>query len=395
MQIFQKHTDSIKDTAMRVLIVSLLSVLTLTASHIPASDAATNTQIRQLQSEIAQVQNDSDHKNEAKGVLGIEASSLQDAISQLQGQIDSSLARIAQLEADVNTLNAQITEAEAELVRQKATLGEIIKSMYVGGEISSIELLATSNNFSDYFDKQAYRERVQDQVTTTLDKIEKLKVELDTKRKTVQATLDEQVTLKRELDGQRAEKDRILALNQDQQNQLQSQIISNSGKLAELKKKQAEAEAALTRALSSGSYRVAEVGYVSAGQAIGSVGNTGFSSGPHLHLEVRNGGGIINPNPYIRSKPIDMPPGYISQGYGEANSIYRSGYHTGIDYATYSGAIYAIDSGTLYRGCSNQMLGTSTNSYGYVAIVEHSNGTKSVYGHMSGGPSSCNFNTYY
>lgn len=394
MIFIRKSSNIITVIAKRVLVVSLLSVFTLITSFSPAANAATNTQIQQLQNEINQVQNDSQQKKEVVGILDIEASSLSDAINKLQSQIDASLNRIAQLQGDVDSLKAQIVAAEIELARQKAILGEIIKSMYVGGDISSIELLATSKNFSDYFDKQAYREQVQEQVTTTLEKINQLKIELDTKRKTVQASLDEQVSLKAQLDEQRVEKDRILALNQDQQNQLQSQIVANTGKLAELKKKQAEAEAALTRAISSGSYRVAQVGPVSAGDAIGAVGNTGFSSGPHLHLEVRSGGGIINPNPYIRANPIDMPPGYISQEYGVYNPIYRSGYHSGIDYATFSGAIYAIDGGTLYRGCSNQMLGTSGNNYGYVAIIEHSNGTKSVYGHMSGGPSSCNYNTY-
>lgn len=73
-----------------------------------------------------------------------------------------------------------------------------------------------------------------------------------------------------------------------------------------------------------------------------------------------------------------------------------AGYHTGVDYASSSGAaIYAIDGGQMYRGCSNQMLGTRNNDYGYVAIVEHSNGIKSVYAHMSGGPAACNYNTYY
>lgn len=373
----------------------LLSVVGLGAFKIPFVRAQSQ-QIQQLQQQIDQVQNDSSQKRENQGVLGIEASSLSDAINKFQTQINTSQSRLNQLQTEVNELKQQITDAETELVKQKKILGETIKAMYVEGDITTLEMLATSKDLSEFFDKQQYRESVSSKVKITLDKVTKLKLDLNTKRATVEAAIGEQQALRGQLASQRSEKNYILSLNQNQQNKLENQIRSNSGRLAELKKKQAEAEAALARSLSSGSYRVSPAGQVSAGDAVGAIGNTGLSSGPHLHLEVRGGNGTINPGPYLKAKPVNMPPAWISQGYGVANPLYRSGYHMGIDYAGSSGsAIFAIDGGKMYRGCSNQMLGTKRNDYGYVAIVEHSNGTKSVYAHMSGGPAACNYNTYY
>lgn len=384
-----------RTASLMAISVFSITALGLTSTDIPFVNANSRQEINQLQGEIDKLNADSKDKKDTQGILSVEASSLSDAINQLQNQINASEARVAELQGEVNRLHKQIADTEAELEKQRKLLGEIIKTIYVEGDISTVEMLATSKDLSDFFDKQQYRESVQSKVKDTLDKVNKLKAELNSKKIAVQSALDEQKAASDQLASQRSEKDRVLAMNKDQQNQLEAQVKANSGKIAELRKKQIAAEAAMASAMSSGSYKTASVGPVGAGDVIGAVGSTGLSSGPHLHLEVRNGSGVqVDPSGYIQVRPVS--PSSISQGYNVYNPLYASKHHKGIDYAASSGTpIRAIDGGNMYRGCSNAMLGTRNNDYGYVAIVEHSSGVKSVYAHMSGGPGACNYNTYY
>ncbi|HEX5796800.1 MAG TPA: peptidoglycan DD-metalloendopeptidase family protein [Candidatus Saccharimonadales bacterium] len=369
-------------------LLALFLILTLSFSTAGFSLVGANN----YQKQIDALNNQNNKKKAARNVLSIEAGSLSEAINVLEEEINQKQAVINEYTAEVSRLQEEIRKAEIELKKQRGILSESIKAMYLEGDISTLEMLATSKNLSDFFDKQQYRESVQTKIKNTLDKITQLKLDMNTKKQKIEKLIAEQEALKADLVAQNNEKNQLLSLNKNQQNKLNGQIQANQKRIAKL---QAAAEAALARSLSSGSYKVASIGPVSGGDIIGSVGSTGMSTGPHLHLEARVGSGVVNPSPYINHKPVNMPPGYVSQGFGVPNSWYASGYHSGIDYAISAGSpIYAVRGGHLYRGCSNQMLGTSHNDYGYVAIVEHSNGVRTVYAHMSGGPAACNYNTF-
>lgn len=217
------------------------SMLALTALFAATAISVPFVKADRYDDQMNALRAENNEKKANQNQLGVEAASLSDAISKLQDQITTLQNGIADNQNKVTDLQAQIKVAEAELLRQRDLLGQTIRAMYLEGDISTVEMLATSKDLSDFFDKQQYRESVNNKIKTTLDNITKLKLELNTQKEGVEKLLAEQKSLQSQLASQRAEKDRVLAMNQDQQNQLDQQIKTNNSQIQSLKEQQVAA----------------------------------------------------------------------------------------------------------------------------------------------------------
>lgn len=306
------------------------------------------------------------------------ATSYEDAIEQLEDDIKDKEYELNASKNKQTELEVAIKKAQAELEKQKELLGTNIRAMYIEGDITTLEMLASSNNLSEFVDKQQYRESIKNQITSTVEKVTSLQNELKEQKTQVEEEITIQKTRRAELASNRAEQSRLLALNESEQAQFNAQTAKNKDKIKELE----EAQAALQRRLSSGSF--VSQGPVKRGDILGTVGNTGFSFGAHLHLEARNSsGGVFNPAPLITSgqwlRPVEG--GYVSQGYGVANPIYVRGWHPGIDYAGVTNRpVRAVADGDIV---SRGWVTFGTSAYGFAVVIRHYDGTFSVYGHMN------------
>ncbi len=169
---------------------------------------------------------------------------MQTTIDQLAGKINSLQKQINLYTAKIADINKQIKEKEAELAYQKETLGQSIKTMYLEGDISTIEMLASSNNLSDFLDKQEYRNAVQAKISTTVQTITTLRNQLKDQKDRVQKLLGQKKDAQDGLASQKAEKDHLLSLNESQQAKINAQIQANYGKIVNLRNAQQAALAA-------------------------------------------------------------------------------------------------------------------------------------------------------
>lgn len=195
-------------------------------------------QIRALQSQNAA-------KQSSLQQLLNEAASFQDAVNRLNGQIGQLQAQIDANQAEQAELQRQIDAAQAELDRQRSILGADVKAMYTDGTPTTLEMLASSQSLSDFVDKEEYRNAVQDKIQDTLKKITKLQNELKEKKVGVERLLAEQRGQRQQLDDSRAQVASLLAYNQQQQNDFNSQIKDNNKKISDLRRQQVIANLAL------------------------------------------------------------------------------------------------------------------------------------------------------
>lgn len=220
-------------------------LLVLTFSFLIGSFGATRViHAQSLQEQIAALQQENRNNRAAVRELIAEATSYQHAIEQLQAQIDQLQGQINQNESQKKELEKQIEEHERELNKQRKVLGENIKAMYVSGEMSTIEMLATSKDLSEFVDKETYRNAVQRKIQETMAKITKLQNELNEKKKQIEVLLDSLQKQRSVLDASRAEQANLLAMNRQQQEEFNNRTKANQAKIDELNRRIAAQRAA-------------------------------------------------------------------------------------------------------------------------------------------------------
>lgn len=232
------HSHSLPGWVTRrpLVIVSICVLITGVAAPMVRADVF-DTQIQNLQTQNAQSQN-------SFNTLQAQANSYQGVIDQLQAQISALQSQITANQAQQAQLQQQIQQAQTELDQQKQFLGADIKAMYVDGQLTTVEELATSKNLSDFVDSETYRSAVQTKIQSTLAQITKLQNQLTTQKQQVDQLLQDQQAQQAQLDASESQQAQLLAYTQDQQAQYTAQIQANNAQIASLRAQQAAAERA-------------------------------------------------------------------------------------------------------------------------------------------------------
>lgn len=341
--------------------VLLLSPSVLVPAWLP------KVQADRFQDQIDALNQENNQKKEALDGLRVEATGLQATIAALQAQIAGLQSQINANQARNDDLQKQIAVAEEELARQKRVLGQNIRAMYLEGQISTIEMLASSKDLSEFVDKQQYRNSVQDKIKTTLDKVTALKLQLKDQKEEVEKLIKEQQKLQGQLATQQGEQNRLLGLNQSQQSMTDQEIKDNYNKIADLKRQQAIENMRLFGGgggvLGGGGYPWGNAACIHTGQVEGWCPNYDWAVNGSIWNWATGGYGYRNCTDWV-SYRVRADGRYVPSGLGHAKNWVSSGraYGYRVDQTPEAGAAAVSTAGT----------------YGHVMYVEAVNGNGTI-----------------
>jgi len=212
----------------------------------------TTAQADQYDAQIKALQNQNSSTSSSISSLQVQAQSYQDAIDKLQQQISGVRNAISTNQDKQVQLQQQIETEQQKLEYQKKVLGEDLKAMYVGGQLTTVEMLATSKDLSNFVDAATYSSAVQTKIQQTLSQIAALQNQLQDQQNQVKQLIGVEQEQNAQLSSDESQQSQLLSLNQGQQDAYNQQIQDNQSKIASLRAQQIAANRALGGQVVSG-----------------------------------------------------------------------------------------------------------------------------------------------
>ena len=336
------------EKSKRIICISVLILITLLSS-IGFSYAATSSELRDQQSDI-----DAKIEQTNTEIAGVK-SQMTKALSQinsLNSEISGYENDISKLQEQLNTVNVQIEEKtnnikfqQEKYDTQKDLLEKRLVALYEAGETTYLDMLLASEDLSDFISNYYLIEQMaeaDEELLTTIENTKKTleseKAYLDSAKLEIETTTASLAEKKKSLSNSVSQKKTIVSNLSEEEKELQAQ-------LEEFEEDKRRIQSELAKIASNYS------------------------------------GEVVHPS----------AAGYICPINGKSKKNITTGYygykgHTGVDFACSPGTpIVAVKSGTVVTSTALRNSNGTYRSYGEYVVINHHDGTMTLYAHMLSG----------
>lgn len=238
-----------------------------TISNVTFSDAQSVDELRQqseeLEAEIAETDDSAERMNQR-------ARSIEGALEQLNADIAQTEGRIVKINGRIVSLQNDLDKAKKELERQKEILKSSMRSLYKKGDASTMELLAATDNFSEFIDEQEYLERLKTAMQESANKIIELQEKMEEQKAQQEELLSQEKIAKNHLNAARAERRQLLNETISEEKRLKSHSRALAERQREVNQELLRKSRIVSSGTSSGSYPWSNAICVGTGSSSGS-----------------------------------------------------------------------------------------------------------------------------
>lgn len=205
--------------------------------------------------------------------LKARGNTLQQKLDEINAEIASIQANIQANRAKHDKLQADIALNQKKLQDSQNVLGDMLANLYVDDKVSSIEMLASSENIGDFVDKQEYRSSVRDNLNVTISEVKKIKAQLEADSKAVEKVLADLKIQNDQLSTVQAEQQNLVNQTRGEEAAYQQLVASSKAQMQSIAAQQQAYYASLVARGGGNS------GVVGSFQYWGWSGNKGCSGG--------------------------------------------------------------------------------------------------------------------
>lgn len=338
-----------------VVILLTMSIVLVILGNAFSVFAATSSELKnQQQNNQKQIDEAKDEQEKIKSQMSSiqkEVENLNATIASYENEIDDLTDQIDETASQIDKMSQELDNKQKELEEKEQLLEKRLVATYKAGDTSYLDLLLSSGSLTDFLSNYYLIEQLNDSDSKLIDtiketktQIEESKTQLEESKVQLEDARELQENKKAALDVSKSEKNQKVAQLSSEEQDLQKKIEDMQAQDTVIREAIKKAEAAEKAAANT---------------------NNGNSSSPSS-----NPGGYIYPVPAAYAK--------VTTG-----MYYSSGsYHGAVDFGTsgISGQpVYAVKSGTVLL---TQAL---TTSYGNYIIINHHDGTYTLYAHGQAG----------